>query len=161
MVPVPISNRVLEVGREQAVAIDRCNSHRDRRACLSLGGGYAPDGLANEALHWIVGKSERLGLDIDAGYLNHFTPCFNSKLNDSMSLKYRVFGEYVRPMGRFLAHGETVHQAPVDRRALFSDYRPENLEVFLTANPGVTPAQTTRIPRGTPCEAQHLVGSGT
>jgi uncharacterized protein (DUF2235 family) len=126
----------------------------------NVGGGYDPDGLANEALHWIVEKSEALGLEFDATYLGFFKPCFNSTLNDSMSLKYRVFGQYVRPMGQFLAHGEAVHQAAIDRRAFFRDYRAKNLEAFVAANAGVASPQTTRIPRGTPCEARHLLAGG-
>src|SRR5207253_7515445 len=31
----------------------------------NVGGGYTPDGLANEALHWIVEEAERLGLETD------------------------------------------------------------------------------------------------
>ena len=48
----------------------------------NVGGSYAPDGLANEALHWIIEKAEGLGLEFDKAYLAHFVPCFNSLLND-------------------------------------------------------------------------------
>jgi uncharacterized protein (DUF2235 family) len=58
----------------------------------NVGGGYAPDGLANEALHWIAEKAEALGLELDKTYLGFFRPCFNSTLHDSMSMKYKVFG---------------------------------------------------------------------
>jgi uncharacterized protein (DUF2235 family) len=35
----------------------------------NVGGGYSPDGLANEALHWMVEKAEALGLEFDQNYL--------------------------------------------------------------------------------------------
>ena len=118
-----------------------------------VGGGYTPDGLANEALHWIVEKAEALDLEVDATYLGHFTPCFNSVLHNSMSLKYRVFGQYRRPLGEYLAHGETVHQAALDRRNLLADYQPPQLEKYLATPGRPAAAQTTLFPRGTPCAA--------
>ena len=125
----------------------------------NVGGGYTPDGLANEALHWMVERAEKLGLELDRAYLEHFRPCFNSKLHDSMSLKYRVFGEHIRPIGEFLAHGEAVHQAAADRRRLFETYRATNLEAYVAKNGGTPFAQTGRIPRGIPCatEPQHPI----
>jgi uncharacterized protein (DUF2235 family) len=117
----------------------------------NVGGGYAPDGLANEALHWIVEKAEALDLEVDSRYLGHFRPCFNSVLHDSMSLKYKVFGEYQRPIGQYLAHGETVHQAAIDRRSLLAEYQPPGIEQYLAMTGQPAAAQTTRIPRGTPC----------
>lgn len=129
----------------------------------NVGGSYTPDGLANEALHWIAGKAESLGLQLDQSYLQPFRPCFNSRRHDSMSLKYRLLGPYIRPIGRQLADGEAVHQATIDRRAYYDGnttrpeswaeqkYAPENLETFLKANPTAAFAQTTRIARGTPC----------
>ena len=123
----------------------------------NVGGGYDPDGLANEALHWIAEKAEGLGLELDSNYLGFFRACFNSRLNDSMSLKYRVFGEHVRPIGEF---GEAVHQSAIDRRRHFETYRAKNLESFVSTNPGATFAQTTRVDRSKACEDRHLVASG-
>jgi uncharacterized protein (DUF2235 family) len=118
----------------------------------NVGGGCSPDGLANEALHWIVEKAERLGLEFDSNYLNHFTPCFNSVLQDSMTATYRVMGQHIRPVGNQLADGEVLHKSAIDRRNLAEcNYRPENLEAFLARNTPVTPANTTRVPTGTPC----------
>jgi hypothetical protein len=31
---------------------------------LQRRGGYSPDGLANEALHWLIGKAEDFGLEV-------------------------------------------------------------------------------------------------
>jgi hypothetical protein len=118
----------------------------------NIGGGCAPDGLANEALHWIVEKAEALGLEFDKTYLGFFRPCFNSALHDSMSMKYKVFGPHVRPIGQQLADGESVHQSAIDRRNLFNDYRAKNLEEYVArVGPGAVYAQTGRVPRGTPC----------
>ncbi len=117
-----------------------------------VGGSYAPDGLANEALHWIAEKAENCGLDLDSNYLGFFRPCFNSEKHESFSFKYQVLGgKHHRPIGEFAAHGECVHQAAMDRRNLFADYRPEKLEAYLAAGAVAPFAQTTRVPRGTPC----------
>jgi len=118
----------------------------------NVGGGYAPDGLANEALQWIVEKAEGLGLEFDSAYLGHFTPCFNSVLQDSMTTTYRALGEYVRPIGKQAADGEVLHKSALDRRKLAEcDYHPANLEEFLASGAALTPASTTRVPTGTPC----------
>jgi uncharacterized protein (DUF2235 family) len=118
----------------------------------NVGGSYTPDGLANEALHWIVEKAENLGLEMDSGYLEHFTPCFNSKLHDSYNFGYNLAGgKYHRPIGEFTAHGECLHQATIDRHKLFSDYRPPMLEKYLAKGNAAPYAQTMRISRGTPC----------
>ena len=81
----------------------------------NVGGGYKPDGLANEALHWIVEKASALGLDCDDAYLRHFEPHFDSTLHDSMSPKYRLFRPLVRPVGRQRADGECIHEAAIRR----------------------------------------------
>jgi len=120
----------------------------------NVGGGYAPDGLANEALHWIVEHAERLGLEFDHEYLKHFTPCFNSELKDSMSAMYRAMGPYVRPVGKQISDGETVHQSAMDRMKLPAcEYNPENLKQCIASVGGAGPqtVNTTRIARGTPC----------
>jgi uncharacterized protein (DUF2235 family) len=118
----------------------------------NVGGGYAPDGLANEALHWIVEKAEGLGLEFDNAYLKHFTPCFNSVLQDSMTATYKLLGEHIRPLGRQLADGEALHKSAIDRKNLPAcDYHPDNLKSFLTQNASARTASTTRVPTGTPC----------
>ena len=118
-------------------------AHRD------VGGSYSPDGLANEALHWIVEKAEAHGLEVDCAYLEHFRPYFCSKLHESMTAKYRILGVNVRPIGVHAATAERVHQTAIDRRHLFAGYRPKNLEAYLaSAGPGLVYAQTTRVVRG-------------
>ena len=114
----------------------------------NVGGGYWPDGLANEALHWIVGKAEDLGLELDRTYLANFLPCFNTVLHNSMSRMYRMMGPAVRTVGAAAAGGEMLHQSTLDRMNLAScHYSPPN--VNRQGNLPVT--TTTRIARGTPC----------
>lgn len=117
----------------------------------NVGGGCTPDGLANEALQWMVEKAEGLGLAFDSTYLGHYLPCFNSKMQDSMTAKYKVLGEYARPIGNYAAHGERLHQSVIDRHGLAAlAYQPGNLKTYLAA--GTPPvSNTTRMARGTPC----------
>lgn len=117
----------------------------------NVGGGESPDGLANEALHWIVEQAEQLGLEVDSRYLSYFHNCFNSELDESMTPFYRVLGEHVRPIG---VHGpdERLHRATVDRNALVAcAYAPKNLTDYLGHNPGAPIYETTRVSCGTPC----------
>ncbi len=114
----------------------------------NVGGSYNPDGLANEALHWMVERAEGLGLAFDTAYLSYFRPCFNATLNNSMTAAYRAMGQHVRGIGAHRGHGECVHQSVLDRMAHApSAYAPANLAAAGTL-PVVT---TTRIARGTPC----------
>lgn len=114
----------------------------------NVGGSSDPDGVANEALHWIVEKAEALGLELDTTYLAHYLPCFNSTLHDSMSAMYRFTKKHVRPIGRQAADGEVVHQSALDRAILAEcAYQPVNL----LAREQVPVVNTQRIPRGTPC----------
>ena len=118
----------------------------------NVGGGYSPDGLANEALHWIVEKAEANDLEFDNDYLVHFRNCFNSVLNDSMTLFYRTMGQFVRPIGEHMTNDECVHKSAMDRMNLAQcQYQPENLLGFLRRNGTVRPAVTTRVPTGVPC----------
>lgn len=116
----------------------------------NVGGGYRPDGLANEALHWMIEQAETLGLEFDPGYLEHFRPCFNSTLHDSMSTAYKVMGRVQRAIGESLTHGECIHQSALDRLGLAScNYAPASLpHAMATRLPVVN---TRRIARGVPC----------
>jgi len=120
----------------------------------NVGGGYSPDGLANEALHWIVEQAESLGLEFDGDYLSHFRPCFNSNLNDSMTAMYKIMGRNIRAIGKHLADGEAVHQSAIDRKELTDcRYAPQNLDTYVVAaGKSIGPVNTRRIARGTPCE---------
>lgn len=117
----------------------------------NVGGSYHPDGLANEALHWMVEKAEALGLEFDTSFLQHYRPCFNSVLNDSMTAMYKVIGPHVRPIGQQLAGNESIHQSSLDRKNFPPcNYDPQNLQEYLgRGNPCII--NTSRIARGTPC----------
>ena len=115
-----------------------------------VGGSESPDGLANEALHWIVERAEAIGLAFDAKYLDYFKPCFNSVLHDSMTSFYRLMGSITRPIGAE-SRDEAPHQSAVDRRQLAScAYAPANLTAFMTKYPSVQPYVTQHVAR-TPC----------
>jgi uncharacterized protein (DUF2235 family) len=116
-----------------------------------VGGGYATDGLANEALHWMVEKAVGLDLEVDEDYLRFFTACFNGRLHDSMTPKYRLMGTYHRPIGTALAHGEVLHPSVSDRFQHDAGYRPRNLADFLAAKPAPPLALTQRALPGVPC----------
>ena len=114
----------------------------------NIGGGYTPDGLANEALHWMIEKAEGLGLKFNAAYLDFFAPVFHSELKDSMKMVYRAMGRNIREIGAYHDDGEAVHQSAVDR---IGDpgcaYQPVNLQRYLDAGK-VRIVDTTRIERG-------------
>jgi uncharacterized protein (DUF2235 family) len=112
----------------------------------NVGGGYTPDGLANEALHWMVGKAKALGLEFDHSYLAFFRPRFDSKLHDSMSVKYRLMGPVAREIGRQRADGECIHEAAIKRMSDGpSSYAPENLKVVVGPGAGALPVVSTEL----------------
>ena len=119
----------------------------------NVGGGYKPDGVANEALHWMVEKAEDLDLAVDEKYLSNYWPCFNTPLADSMSVKYRALGEYVRPLGAHAAHGEKLHKSVVDRLGFTAaKYQAANLDRWLASGPPpIVDTTVKRYKRGTPC----------
>jgi hypothetical protein len=121
-----------------------------------VGGGYAPDGLANEALHWMVEKAEHLGLQVDPAYLLHFTPCFNSILQNSMTVMYRLFGPYIRPIGVQPEGFESIHRSALDRLNYPAcSYQPANLKAYLPTQGQGRMAITTRVATGTACPETH------
>jgi uncharacterized protein (DUF2235 family) len=118
----------------------------------NVGGSYSPDGLANEALHWMVEKAEGLGLEVDKPFLVHYLPCFNSTLNDSMTTMYKVMGPSVRRIGDHAADGEAVHQCALDRVNLPEcRYDPKNLSAYV-GGVAARIVNTKRITRGVPCQ---------
>ena len=79
-------------------------------------------------MHWIIIKAQSAGLDVDWDYLGHFEPHYDSKLHDSMSLKYRMLGSGTRTIGAYSQQGECIHEAAVNRmKHVASSYAPENL----------------------------------
>jgi uncharacterized protein (DUF2235 family) len=126
----------------------------------NVGGGYSPDGLANEALHWMVDRAEQHGLQIESEYLEFFKPCFNSTLNVSMTWAYRVFGKNIRALGQHREDGECIHRSVIDRlNHMPGEYSPSNVlpELLEKDGPKALPISETRqsrISRGEPCGAQ-------
>jgi uncharacterized protein (DUF2235 family) len=114
----------------------------------NCGGGYSPDGLANEALHWLVEKAERHGLEFNSEYLAHYRPCFNSELRDSMTPSYSALGRLVRQIGVHPNDGEQIHQSVLDRRAITElGYDPFNLTIAISGDHKIPIVDTTRIKR--------------
>jgi uncharacterized protein (DUF2235 family) len=119
----------------------------------NVGGSCTPDGLANEAMHWLVEKAEALGLEFDNEFLAHYLPCFNSVLHDSMTMMYKAMGAHVRAIGRRPGDGEAVHQSAIDRLNLaVCAYAPRNLTAYLDSVPEASVCTTRRIARGIPCQ---------
>lgn len=118
----------------------------------NVGGSYSPDGLANEALHWMVEKAEGLGLEFDSTYLAHYRPCFDSTLNDSMTWMYRIFGPMTREIPAHPENEHAIHQSAIDRmKGVELEYMPPNLVSFLAENPSALIVPTNQMSRGTPC----------
>jgi hypothetical protein len=98
----------------------------------------------------MIERAEALGLEFDEEYLQHFRPCFNSTLNDSMTTTYRAMGPVQRVVGKHLEYGEALHQSVLDRIAYGpSSYAPPNVDA--AAKDALPIVTTNRIARGTPC----------
>jgi uncharacterized protein (DUF2235 family) len=111
----------------------------------NVGGGYTPDGLANGALHWMIGEAAHLGLAFDTRYLAPFEPHANSFLADSMDLKYKLMGALERPIGKSRRGEEVVHRSVLDRMAdPECRYAPANAKEFLSG-PGLGVAETKSV----------------
>ena len=114
-----------------------------------IGGGYFPDTLAEEALQWMVENAERHGLEFDPEYLDHYLPCFNGNLHDSMTVMYRLLGTLERPIGQHLQDGEAIHKSALDRMAREPcAYAPPNLIAFLKSHPTPPIVTTSRKVNG-------------
>lgn len=100
----------------------------------NVGGGYAPDGLANAALQWMVGKAEALGLAFDRNYLSFFEAHSDSYLADSMKGIYHALGTFERPVGQTPGANEAVHRSVIERLDNAGlNYHPHNAEAFVRA----------------------------
>ena len=112
----------------------------------NVGGSYDPDGLANEALHWIAAHARSAGLSLDADYLRFFTPRFDSTLNDSYGAMYKLMqlGQpRTRQVGQGPAAEETLHHSVLKRRdntepqRTYPAYRPPQPAAAIDALPVV------------------------
>ena len=117
----------------------------------NVGGGYNPDGLANEALHWMVEKAERCGLEFDSRFLTHFWPCFDTPIRDSMTTFYKLMGSGRRQVGTLNGDGEAIHQSALDRlNKADLGYAPDGFADVAKAG-RIPVVNTTRVPRGKAC----------
>ena len=96
-------------------------------AHANVGGSYNPDGLANEALHWMCERAEGLGLELDWEYLSHYRPCFDSWSNDEAKTWDWLWGYHTRSIAQRSDTGETLHPSVMDRMGLAqSDFCPDS-----------------------------------
>lgn len=56
----------------------------------NVGGSYGDDGMANCALHWIVGEAKAHGLEIDEAFLNKYRCFSRDTLGNPYTLMYRI-----------------------------------------------------------------------
>lgn len=102
----------------------------------NIGGGYSPDGLANQTLHWMVEKANRIGLATDHKYLKFFEPHFDSYLADSMTPAYKLLGSIDRPIGAAAQGQESIHPSAIQRaKEKIDGYDPPSLRAFLAKSP--------------------------
>lgn len=102
---------------------------------------YERDGLANCALHWIVGCAREAGLDVDTAFLKPYRPFWGDELRQSYRGLCRLLGPARRKIG---TNGtETVDRSvylrylnPDDvlRKRSQPEYRPANVESYLHAH---------------------------
>ncbi len=94
----------------------------------NIGGGYHDTGLSDLSFLWMAAKARGVGLAFDDVFVTEIThPNHAGVLRNSMSLGYRILGQYVRPIDATAA-SESVHESARRRitdQAL--NYRPANL----------------------------------
>ncbi len=125
----------------------------------NIGGGYQKDGLANEALHWMLDEASNLGLEFDDDFIGIYRPFSRHKLYESYSKRYKFFDGIRKRTGfRSLFLSEEAHSKihpsvfsrlnadPEEKKTGGEDlkfpdletiYRPENLLAYLATRPDV------------------------
>ena len=91
----------------------------------NIGGGYAKDGLANYALHWIVRHAQDCGLDVNYDYIWHYKPYWGHKLYNSMTIFFKLLGKHKRVIN--LSPNQTIDQSVKDRINHIDKYKPDNV----------------------------------
>lgn len=92
----------------------------------NVGGGYPDAGIANEALHWMLGKACDCGLAVDHSYLcKNKKDATNGKLYNSCKHIYRLRAQARRPLVTMPA-AEKVDVSALRRRDA-GNYAPGNL----------------------------------
>lgn len=123
----------------------------------NIGGGYQKDGLANEALHWMLDEASALGLEFDDDFIGKYRPFSRHKLYESYSKRYKFFDGIRKQTGfrsLFLSeearskihpsvfsrlNADPEEKKPDEEALKFPDletlYRPENLLAYLATRP--------------------------
>jgi len=94
----------------------------------NVGGGYYDAGLSDTAFAWMLEKARLRGLEFDQGYFddpNHLNPNYRASITDSFSLPYKIFGPYLRRIGKLhedvnvdkAGVNEMMHESVVKRQA--------------------------------------------
>lgn len=94
----------------------------------NIGGGYADNGLANHALHWMVSKADILGLAFDYDYLTHYEPDHLGTIYRSRKGFYRLKQPHIRAIG--LGVEETLHESVKLREYDDARYKPSNVAKY-------------------------------
>jgi len=87
----------------------------------NIGGAYGNDGLANGALHWIVGEAIHRGLQIDNNFLNRYRPYSQDEIGETFTGLYPIIEllRFRRNKGiRSLRLTEEQAQLTIDRSAI-------------------------------------------
>ncbi|MEW8352745.1 MAG: DUF2235 domain-containing protein [Candidatus Thiodiazotropha sp.] len=119
----------------------------------SIGGGYANDGLANGALHWMVNAAKQEGLEVDDQFLGFYKPWFGDTRNDSFTGFMKLRG-WIRELAgesgdRNLVAtadhaGIDVHDSAIKLLVHDESYRPDNLLALIHQRPDLL----ARLPAG-------------
>jgi len=106
----------------------------------SIGGGYANDGLANGALHWMIDAAKDEGLVVDEGFLRFYRPWVGDTRPESlkgfMKVRNWITGLKGETGDRNMTEtadvgGLTVHESAMKLLDIDESYRPENLLAFM------------------------------
>lgn len=116
----------------------------------NIGGGYAKDGLANCALHWMADEASRAGLDLDREFLKPYKKFWAHELRDSYGAVYRLMGAAPRSIGTAGNGSETLDpsvyyrwcnpDAVLEREGQPVPWRPSRLQLYFSDR-GIDPMQ--------------------
>lgn len=105
----------------------------------NIGGGYADSGLSDIAFLWMNDKAAACGLEFDCSALEtqniEITPRWDGILRDSKTFFYKLFSDYIRPIGKAQSGNESVH--PYAKKRFDDDsqrYKPKNLREYFGKN---------------------------
>jgi len=98
-----------------------------------VGGGYADSGLSDIAFTWMKEKAASQGIAFDEEYIREtIIPNPDARLRESLTLIYKLFGVFIRPIGLQPEWNDAVHGTAVDRyRDKAQGYQPPNLKAYL------------------------------